>query len=169
MIDFCKHTFKLSEEGSSRFSQILNGTLTKNEKVLIGYQSIRDGLVFTNQRIIAVDIQGVTGNKKSLLSIPYERIQVYAVETAGFFDLDGELDIWVSGIGCIHFEFTTRTSMSKISGIISDHIFPQPITNTANAEHASSIPDKIKDTCPKCGRKYHNKRTHCFECNIELV
>ena len=33
---------------------------------LLAYQSVRDGIVFTDKRIIAIDVQGLTGKKKGL-------------------------------------------------------------------------------------------------------
>jgi len=44
-----------------------------------------------------VDIQGMTGSKVDYMSIPYRSITRFSVETAGTFDLDSELKIWVSG------------------------------------------------------------------------
>ena len=58
---------------------------------------MRDFFVFTEKRILLVDIQGITGRKVEYLSIPYRSISRYALETAGTFDLDAELKIWISG------------------------------------------------------------------------
>lgn len=63
----------------------------------LAYQVIRDFFVFTNKRLILVDIQGITGSKVDYQSIPYRAIVRFSVETAGTFDLDAELKVWVSG------------------------------------------------------------------------
>ncbi|PYE42647.1 PH (Pleckstrin Homology) domain-containing protein [Rhizobium sp. PP-F2F-G20b] len=75
----------------------LNGVLIDGENAQIAYKVFRDFLVFTQYRIILVDIQGVTGSKVDYTSIPYKAITLFSVETAGTFDLDAELKIWVSG------------------------------------------------------------------------
>ncbi|MEC2549724.1 PH domain-containing protein, partial [Bacillus cereus] len=69
-----------------------------DEKVEHAYKLIRDLIVFTNRRLILVDKQGVTGKKTEYHSIPYKSITQYSIETAGHFDLDAELKIWVSSM-----------------------------------------------------------------------
>ena len=51
----------------------------------------------TERRVILINVQGVTGSKVEFLSVPYRAIVRFSVETAGTFDLDAELKIWVSG------------------------------------------------------------------------
>ena len=75
----------------------LNGVLIDGEVPELAFKVIRDFFVFTQRRIILVDIQGITGSKVDYTSIPYRAITQFSVETAGTFDLDSELKIWVSG------------------------------------------------------------------------
>lgn len=67
------------------------------ETIEAAFRTKRDSYVFTNRRFIHEDIKGLTGQKRNLLSIPYDKISAFDVETAGFFDSDGELRLWVSG------------------------------------------------------------------------
>ena len=53
-------------------------------------------LFFTDKRLILVDKQGLTGKKVEYKSIPYKSIKYFSVETAGRFDRDAELKIWVT-------------------------------------------------------------------------
>ena len=73
------------------------GILVEGEAVRVAFKVIRDLFVFTDRRLILVDRQGLTGRKVSYLTVPYRAITSFAVETAGTFDLDSELTIWVSG------------------------------------------------------------------------
>ncbi|TDK31819.1 PH domain-containing protein [Rhizobium deserti] len=75
----------------------LDGVLIDGEEPHLAFKVIRDFFVFTQHRIILVDIQGITGSKVDYMSIPYRTITRFSVETAGTFDLDSELKIWVSG------------------------------------------------------------------------
>lgn len=75
----------------------LNGVLIDGETPDLAFKVIRDFFVFTQWRVILVDIQGLTGSKVDYMSIPYRAITRFSVETAGTFDLDSELKIWVSG------------------------------------------------------------------------
>ena len=70
--------------------------LAPGEQIEHAYQLIRDYFVFTSTRLVLVDKQGVTGRKMELHSIPYRSITHFSVETAGTFDLDAELKIWIS-------------------------------------------------------------------------
>ncbi len=72
------------------------GLFIENEIVEIGFKLIRDTFVFTNKRLIVVDKQGVTGRKTEYFSIPYKSISRFSIETAGTFDLDSELKVWIS-------------------------------------------------------------------------
>jgi hypothetical protein len=75
----------------------LANVLADGEQVDKAFQVVRDMLIFTRSRLLIIDIQGMTGKKKQYHSIPYRAITHYAVETAGHFDLESELKIWVSG------------------------------------------------------------------------
>jgi hypothetical protein len=81
----------------SDLNKRLNGVLIADETPQLAFKVIRDFFVFTQHRIILVDIQGMTGSKVDYTSIPYKAITRFSVETAGTFDLDSELKIWVSG------------------------------------------------------------------------
>jgi len=70
--------------------------LTENEEIEIGFKLIRDTFIFTNKRLILVDKQGVTGRKTEYMSITYKSISRFSIETAGTFDLDAELKIYIS-------------------------------------------------------------------------
>lgn len=66
------------------------------EKVQAAFVLIRDTFIFTDKRLIVVDVQGVSGKKIEYLSVPYKSIKYFSVETAGGFDRDSELKVWVS-------------------------------------------------------------------------
>ena len=92
------------------------------EEIIQSFRGIRDGVVFTNKRIITINVQGITGKKKDFTSLPYSKIQAYSVESAGVFDLDSELDLWFSGMGRVRFEFVARANVSEICRIISERV-----------------------------------------------
>jgi hypothetical protein len=69
--------------------------LVEGETVVMAFHLFRDQIAMTNLRLILVDKQGVTGAKHHLVSIPYSSIVKFSKESAGLFDLDAELRIWV--------------------------------------------------------------------------
>lgn len=120
MLDFHKgkfHKYRLSEVPYSEFEQDVSQLLTDQEKVLSAFKAGRDGVIFTTKRLLTVDREG--GKKTDYTSIPYASIDVFSVETAGRFDLDAELDIYIKGIGKFCFEFDRAASMATICKYIS--------------------------------------------------
>jgi Bacterial PH domain len=122
MIDFSNKTvFKLKRDGE--FASSVKDILLDGEEVIASFKALRDGVVFTSKRIIAINVQGFTGKKRDFTSLPYKSIVVFSVETAGTFDLDSELDLYFSGLGKVRFEFTGATPIKEISKIIADAVF----------------------------------------------
>ncbi|MCM3758580.1 PH domain-containing protein [Sporosarcina aquimarina] len=70
--------------------------LVADETVEAAFKLFRDMMVFTEKRLILVDKQGMTGKKTEYHSIPYKSISHFSIETAGTFDMDAELKIWIS-------------------------------------------------------------------------
>ena len=123
MIDFNNASFvKLRPVQNQDYLNWVSPMFVEGETVLGMYQAMRDGIVFTNKRIIAINVQGLTGKKKDFSSLPYSKIQAYSVETAGVLDLDSELELWLSGLGKVKFEFTGNCNVAEICRIISEFV-----------------------------------------------
>jgi hypothetical protein len=71
--------------------------LAPGETLQRAFGMVRDLIVFTDRRLILVNKQGVTAKKVEYRSIPYRAITMYSLETAGHFDLEADLHIWISG------------------------------------------------------------------------
>lgn len=123
MIDFQNGGFfKLQMVQPGTFGGEVAPFLTDGEQIVAEFRGARDGVVFTTKRIIAINIQGLTGKKRDYTSLPFSKIQSFSVETAGHFDLDAELDLWFSGIGAIRFEFAANCDVHYLCRIISDFV-----------------------------------------------
>ncbi len=121
MIDFQNGmVFKLSKDRKTKETSV-SQLLVPGEEVIDSYSSVRDYVVFTTKRIITVNIQGV-GAKRDYTSIPYSRIQVFSVETAGVFDLEAELEIYISSIGKLTFEFSRGSKIQEIGQVIAQYV-----------------------------------------------
>lgn len=120
MIDFKNAAFvKLSKNTKPMNVALIQPILVDGETVISEYSSIRDFVIFTSKRIIAVNVQGLTGKKKDFTSLPYSRIQAFSIETAGLLDLDAELEIYFSGLGKVKFEFNGKNDIAEIGKMIS--------------------------------------------------
>lgn len=120
MIDFKNASFiKLRPVSEREFASMVTPIFVQGESIIQSYKGIRDGVVFTNKRIITINVQGLTGTKKDFTSLPYNKIQAFSVETAGILDLDSELDLWFSGMGRVRLEFVASTNVAEICRVIS--------------------------------------------------
>ena len=123
MIDFQNATFlKLKPVSNDDFASMIQPMFVGGETIIQSFRGIRDGVVFTNKRIFAINVQGITGKKKDFTSLPYSKIQAFSVETAGVLDLDSELDLWFSGMGKARFEFIASADVSAICRMISERV-----------------------------------------------
>ena len=102
----------------------VNGLLIGGEEVVMAFQTVRDQLIFTNKRIIAVDVQGITGKRKSFSTMPYSKIQYFSIQTPGFAELipDSELFIMFSNTFTAKFEFKGGVDIGKIGRMISEYV-----------------------------------------------
>lgn len=123
MIDFTNKTLiKLKPTNIKDGQTAVANILIDNEEVKFAFVSMRDKLVFTDKRIISVNVKGVTGKKIDYSSIPYSKIQVFSLETSGAFDLDSELDVTISGLGTVRFELSAQTDIKKLGQYMSTQI-----------------------------------------------
>lgn len=121
MIDFQNGTFlKLKQTNPEPLLKQVGALLVNGEEVLSAYQTIRDFVMFTNKRVIAVNVQGLTGKKKDFTSLPYSKVSAFSVETAGTLDMDSELEMYFSGLGKVKFEFTGASNIVEIGRLIGE-------------------------------------------------
>lgn len=123
MIDFQnKKVFKLSKSKEKNIPKDIIEQLIPDEQIIGYYSSIRDYVVFTNKRLIACNVQGITGTKKDFTSLPYSKIQAFSIETAGTLDMDAELTLCYSGLGNVKFDFSAGGEIKEIGKIISAYV-----------------------------------------------
>ncbi len=120
MIDFQNGSFFKLKKCDNSVADDMLPLFINGEEIIGCYKSIRDHVVFTNKRIISVNVQGITGKKKDYTSMPYAKIQVFSIETAGILDLDSELELYFSGIGKVKFEFSGGSDIIQIGKVIGE-------------------------------------------------
>lgn len=85
-----------SEVSAEQLLKKYGRLLVDGEQIELGFSLLRDVFMFTDKRLILIDIQGITGSKVEYKSLPYKNISRFSLETSGTFDLDAELKIWIS-------------------------------------------------------------------------
>ncbi|MHC6176094.1 PH domain-containing protein [Glutamicibacter endophyticus] len=123
MIDFSNASLlKLGPTNPADLAEEVASLLVPGEEVLAAFKGVRDSVAFTDKRIIAINVQGLTGKKRDYTSLPYSKIQSFSVETAGTFDLDSELDLWFSGLGMVRFEFKGKVDVRALAQLIATKV-----------------------------------------------
>ncbi len=98
--------------------------LCDGEQIELGFKLLRDTFIFTTKRLILIDKQGITGNKTEYKSISYKSISRFSVETAGTFELDAELKIWVSSEQqpSIVKQFNKSVNVYEVQKVLAQHV-----------------------------------------------
>lgn len=116
--------WNLSPISVSEVRDEVNGLLINGETIVQAFKTVRDQLIFTNKRIIAVDVQGITGKRKSYSSMPYSKVQFFSIQTPGFVELvpDSELFLMFSNGFTAKFEFKGGVDIGQIGRMISEFV-----------------------------------------------
>ncbi|WP_396157948.1 PH domain-containing protein [Flavobacterium sp.] len=98
--------------------------LIEGETIELGFKLIRDTFIFTNKRLILIEKQGITGSKMEYKSIIYKSISRFSIETAGTFDLEAELKIWVSSETnpSIIKQFNKSVNVYDVQTVLAHHV-----------------------------------------------
>ena len=108
---------------SAKLTDEYGDLLIGNESIEVGFNIFRDKFIFTNKRLIIVDVQGITGSKIEYLTVPYSKITKYSIETSGSFDLDAELKIWIgSESEPIQKKFNKKVNIYDLQKVLSSHL-----------------------------------------------
>lgn len=116
------NTFNLKEINIEKVRSEVLDFFVVGEEVISAFETIRDQVVFTNKRILVVNVQGITGKKRSYLSYPYSKIQYFGIETAGVLDIDSELILAFNDGTSLSFDFKTNVDIVGISRTISEFV-----------------------------------------------
>lgn len=112
-----------SELELDKVKEELKDLLTTSEKVEHAFKLIRDLIIFTDKRLLLVDKQGMTGKKMEYHSIPYKSVVHFSIETAGTFDMDAELKIWLSGNSVpLQKKFNKSLNIYKVQSVLAEYV-----------------------------------------------
>ena len=116
--------FNLKPINADAVRSEVDGLLIAGEQIEFAFKTVRDQLVFTNKRIISIDVQGITGKRKSFATMPYSKIQYFSIQTPGFMELfpDSELFVMFTNGFTAKFEFKGAVDIGKIGRMLSEYV-----------------------------------------------
>lgn len=125
MINISKNSvFNLKPIDENNIRQEVHSLLIPGEEIISAFMTVRDQMIFTNKRVITVDVQGLTGTRKSYSSLPYSKVQFFAVQTPGLIELvpDSELVLSFANGYTATFEFKGNTNILALSQVLAQYI-----------------------------------------------
>lgn len=125
MFNFSNSVFKLRSISESDVIKDIRTFMLPDENIVSAFQSGRDQVVFTDKRIITLDVKGITGSRKEFSTLPYSKIVHFTVQTPGFleFNNDSELVVAYPNGALIQFEFSGgNVNILQIAQIISRYV-----------------------------------------------
>lgn len=123
MIDFENGKFaKLRRVDDDDLGSTVKSLLLPDETVIGVYKTVRDRVVFTDRRVMALNIQGTLGKKQSVTTLPYRTVVAFSIETSGVVDTDSELEIFFSSVGRVTFEFLGSRHIAEIGRTLSEYV-----------------------------------------------
>ncbi|MBR0303519.1 MAG: PH domain-containing protein [Clostridia bacterium] len=124
MINFSQEAvFNLTGIDEDKVKKEIENLMIEDEYIVGAFKTVRDQVVFTNMRIIAIDVQGVTGKRKEFTTLPYAKIQYFAITTPGFIELipDCELEIVFNNNFHAKFDFKSNCDIVSLGRCISEY------------------------------------------------
>ena len=116
------NTFNLKQIDLSKVRKEVFDFLVADEDLIQAFETIRDQVVFITKRILVLNVQGITGKKKSYISYPYSKVQYFGIETAGVLDIDSELLLAFNDGSKLSFDFKSNVDITKISKCIAQFV-----------------------------------------------
>lgn len=114
--DSCVFNLKPIENSQIRKDAL--SLLLPGEDIVGAFKTIRDQVIFTDRRIMVVNVQGI-GKKVSYISYPYAKVLYFGIETAGVIDIDSEMTLSFADGSVLQFDFTLRTNVHEICRVVS--------------------------------------------------
>lgn len=115
--------FSSHEVDVAEIVEKFGSVLLPGEQVLAAFRSIRDHAFLTDLRFVLIDVQGITGSKVEMMSVPYRSIVRFSVETAGTLDLDTDLKIWVSSTAApLQVKISRKSDPEAIQRLLAQHV-----------------------------------------------
>lgn len=125
MINFSNNAvFNLKPIDEKDVLKDVSNLFVDGERILGAYKTVRDQVIFTNKRIITVDVQGITGKRKDYSTLPYSKLQYFSVQTPGFAELipDCEMELFFTNGFVAKFEFKGNCNIIELGKTISQFV-----------------------------------------------
>ena len=95
---------------------LINGEVAER-----AFRAVRDVAIFTNKRLIVKDVQGLTGSKVEIYSLPYSSVHMWSAENAGMLDFTSEVELWTRA-GNIKIQLKRDINIRTFERLLAEYI-----------------------------------------------
>ena len=95
---------------------LINGEVAER-----AFRTVRDVAIFTNKRLIVKDVQGLTGSKVEIYSLPYSSVHMWSTENAGMLDFTSEVELWTRA-GNIKIQLKREINIRTFERLLAQYI-----------------------------------------------
>ena len=95
---------------------LINGEVAER-----AFRTVRDVAIFTNKRLIVKDVQGLTGSKVEIYSLPYSSVHMWFTENAGMLDFTSEVELWTRA-GNIKIQLKRDINIRSFERLLAEYI-----------------------------------------------
>ena len=95
---------------------LINGEVAER-----AFKTVRDVAIFTNKRLIVKDVQGLTGSKVEIYSLPYSSVHMWSTENAGMLDFTSEVELWTKA-GNIKIQLKRDINIRTFERLLAEYI-----------------------------------------------
>ena len=95
---------------------LISGEVTER-----AFRTVHDVAIFTNKRLIVKDVQGVTGSKVEIYSLPYSSVHMWSTENAGMLDFTSEVELWTRA-GNIKIQLKRDINIRTFERLLAEYI-----------------------------------------------
>ena len=95
---------------------LINGEVAER-----AFRTVRDVAIFTNKRLIVKDVQGLTGSKVEIYSLPYSSVHMWSTENAGMLDFTSEVELWTRA-GNIKIQLKRDINIRTFERLLAEYI-----------------------------------------------
>ena len=95
---------------------LINGEVAER-----AFRTVRDVAIFTNKRLIVKDVQGLTGSKVEIYSLPYSSVHMWSTENEGMLDFTSEVELWTRA-GNIKIQLKRDINIRSFERLLAEYI-----------------------------------------------
>ena len=95
---------------------LINGEVAER-----AFRTVRDVAIFTNKRLNVKDVQGLTGSKVEIYSLPYSSVHMWSTENAGMLDFTSEVELWTRA-GNIKIQLKRDINIRTFERLLAEYI-----------------------------------------------